>query len=56
MYNWRSHCCEFTKSTLAPEVQQAEANYVSTDLTDKRVSANPTKTFFVKMITKDILL
>jgi hypothetical protein len=29
---------------------------VTTDLTDKKVSANPTKTFFVKMITKDILL
>ncbi len=26
------------------------------NLTDKRASANPTKTFFVKMITKDILL
>lgn len=26
------------------------------DLTDKKASANPTKTFFVKMITKDILL
>jgi hypothetical protein len=29
---------------------------VATDLADKKASANPTKTFFVKMITKDILL
>jgi hypothetical protein len=29
---------------------------MATDLTDKKASANPTKTFFVKMITKDILL
>ena len=29
---------------------------MATDLADKKASANPTKTFFVKMITKDILL
>ncbi len=29
---------------------------MTTDLTDKKASANPTKTFFVKMITKDIHL
>lgn len=50
--------CKYTKSRLLNhETRWApEANYVATELTDKKASANPTKTFFVKMITKDILL
>jgi len=52
MYNWRSaHGKE-----IDAEHSALEETRVAIDLIDKKASANPTKTFFVKMITRDILL
>ena len=60
MYNWRSVCSRWfldkTPSSLRRTLGRPEAKYVTTEGTTQKAIANPTKEFFVTMITRDITL
>ena len=48
--------CRYQLKDARPQVLGATGSHMAAELTTNKASANPTKTFFVKMITRDILL